>query len=98
MAADFYCEHSWGCASRWGDAANVIDSGIIGVWPTRDYFDDFELQALLIRRVTDHEVLHAMVPIGHREDPLSQMSVTGLMMAKLNLWTRPSFAFMPIHC
>lgn len=81
---DFYCEHSWGCASWWGDVTNVIDSGTIGVWPTRDYFDDSELQALLIRRVTDHEVLHALVPIGHREDPLSQMSVTGLMMAKLN--------------
>ena len=83
-AADFYCEHSWGCASWWGENPNVTDSGVIGVWPTRDYFDDSELQNLLIRRVTDHEVIHALVPIGHRQDPLSQMSDTGLMMAKIN--------------
>ena len=83
-AADFYCEHSWGCASWWGENPNVTDSSVIGVWPTRDYFDDSELQNLLIRRVTDHEALHALVPMRHREDPLSQMSVTGLMMAKIN--------------
>ena len=83
-AANFYCEHSWGCASWNGEHPNVIDRATIGVWPTKDYFNDVELQALLVRRVTDHEVLHALVPIRHRVDPLSAMSVTGLMMAEKN--------------
>ena len=83
-AADFYCEHSWGCAGWQQGPPNVIETATIGVWPDKEYFRDMELQALLIKRVTQHEVLHALVPIHHRVDPLSAMSVTGLMMAEKN--------------
>ena len=83
-AADFYCEHSWGCAGWQQGPPNVIETATIGVWPDKEYFRDMELQALLIKRVTQHEVLHALVPIHHRVDPLSAMSITGLMMAEKN--------------
>ena len=62
----------------------MTERATIGVWPNKTYFRDIALQSLLIKRITEHEALHALVPIGHRLDPLSAMSVTGLMMAKKN--------------
>ena len=66
------CVDAVGCASTsWGND-RVADSASIGVWTVNS---DWLLRTGLVDRrienVTLHELLHALVPIDHRDDPLS---------------------------
>ena len=77
-AANFYCEHSLGCASWRNGRPNVTESGTIGVWVNNNaHLEDIGLLDDRIKRTMVHEILHALVPIIHRRDPLSILNVTG---------------------
>lgn len=86
-AANFYCEHSLGCASWRNGRSNVTESGTIGVWVNNNaHLEDIGLLDDRIKRTIVHEVLHAMVPMVHRRDPLSILNVTGsVRMLDMNL-------------
>ena len=66
------CVDAAGCASTsWGND-RIADDASIGVWTVNS---DWLLRTGLVDRrienVTLHELLHALVPIDHRDDPLS---------------------------
>ena len=57
--------------------SGVVESGDFGVWRYLDesgWWTDVGLLDALIKHVTVHEALHALVPIFHREDPASIMN------------------------
>ncbi len=54
----------------------LVESGDFGVWRYLDesgWWTDVGLLDTLIKHVTVHEALHALVPMAHREDPASMM-------------------------
>ena len=74
-----YCagEYIAGCGGPdWITHSGVVESGAFGVWRYLDesgWWTDVGLLDTLIKHVTVHEALHALVPISHREDPASIM-------------------------
>ncbi len=57
-----HCEDAAGCAS-WSVHDHRVTSGIAGVWQQESPHVTFEF----VRAVVLHEMLHVMVPIGHRQ-------------------------------
>lgn len=70
-------EYIVGCGGPdWITHSGVVESGAFGVWRYLDesgWWTDVGLLDTLIKHVTVHEALHALVPISHREDPASIM-------------------------
>ena len=84
VAADVYCEHSWGCAS-WNPYLDAVTDATIGVWINEDeWFSDVGLLDEAIKHTTLHEVVHALVPMNHRVGPASLMNAGGLRLAALS--------------
>ncbi len=55
----------------------LVESGDFGVWRYLDesgWWTDVGLLETLVKHVTVHEALHALVPMAHRTDPASIMS------------------------
>ena len=69
------CFDAAGCALTTVSNDYVVDRASIGVWTVED--DWFQMVGLLGRRIEHvmlHELLHALVPMGHRDDPLSAVN------------------------
>ena len=72
-----------GFASRWTDVGgfassggvNEVTSGYLVVWSLRN---EMRSPADVIRSITIHEALHALIPIGHSTRPVSIMGGSGL--------------------
>ena len=72
-----------GFASRWVDVGgfassggvNEVTSGYLVVWSLRN---EMRSPADVIRSITIHEALHALIPIGHSTRPVSIMGGSGL--------------------
>ena len=65
------CLDAGGCATKSYRSGNVT-SAQIGVWTVdSDWVTRVGLIDRWIKHVTLHELLHALVPMGHRDDPLS---------------------------
>ena len=71
-------EYIMGCGGPdWITHSGVVESGIFGVWRYLDesgWWRDAGLLDTLIKHVTIHEALHALVPIFHRDDAASIMN------------------------
>lgn len=78
-----YCERSLGCA--WVPrVANVIESATFGVWDIYSaHLDEIGVLDDRIKYITLHEALHALVPMRHRDKPLSLMNASGLPLPEL---------------
>ena len=71
-------EYTLGCGGPdWITHSGVVESGAFGVWRYLDessWWTDVGLLDTLIKHVTVHEALHALVPMAHRIDPASIMN------------------------
>ena len=79
-----YCERSLGCA-RWREGSpNVVESATFGVWDIYSaHLDEIGVLDDRIKHITMHEALHALVPMRHRDKPLSLMNASGLPLPEL---------------
>ena len=69
------CFDAAGCAFTTVSNDNVVDRASIGVWTVEDdWLHDAGLINRRIEHVTLHELLHALMPMGHRDDPLSAVN------------------------
>ena len=69
------CVDAAGCAFTSWSSDYVIDGASIGVWTVgSDWFHSVGLVDRRIENVTLHELLHALMPMGHRDDPLSAVN------------------------
>ena len=79
-----YCERSLGCARWWDGRPDVTENASIGVWNNYSaHLDEIGLMDDRIKHVTLHEALHALVPMRHRDKPLSLMNASGLPLPEL---------------
>ena len=68
-----YCTEALGCAG-WITRKGLVTSARLSVWRyENDWWSEVGLLDTLIKHVTVHEALHALVPMNHREDPASIM-------------------------
>lgn len=69
------CVDAAGCASgNWGSSRTMTEASI-GVWTvTSEWAQRVGLVDRRIEHVTLHELLHALVPMDHRDDPLSALN------------------------
>ena len=64
-----------GCAQS-TESGGVVTGALVGVWLVEDdWWSEVGLLTETIRHTTIHEVLHAMLPVGHRSAPGSVMDV-----------------------
>ena len=64
-----------GCAQS-TKSGGVVKSALVGVWLVEnDWWNEVGLLNETIRHTTIHEVLHAMLAVGHRAEPGSMMDV-----------------------
>ena len=69
------CVDADGCASRNWSTDYVAYDASIGVWTVEtDWLHTAGLVDRRIEHVTLHELLHALMPMGHRDDPLSAVN------------------------
>ena len=69
------CVDAAGCAPTSVSNNYAVDGASIGVWTVED--DWLHRAGLLDRRIEHvmlHELLHALMPMGHRDDPLSAVN------------------------
>ena len=62
------CIDFGGCATWWTNENSVVNRGEIIVWDKGDYWDNKGLTERAIHDTTLHELIRAMVPMGHRRD------------------------------
>ena len=66
------CADASGCASISPSWSGIVTSAEIGVWTVEsDWIKRVGLVDRRIKHVTLHELVHALVPMDHRDDPLS---------------------------
>ena len=66
------CADASGCASIRPGWSGIVRSAQIGVWTVdSDWYERVGLVDRWIKHVTLHELVHALVPMDHRDDPLS---------------------------
>ena len=69
------CVDAGGCASRRSDGSGTVTDAWIGVWTVdTDWVTRTGLVDRLIEHISLHELLHALAPFRHRDDPLSAVN------------------------
>ena len=69
------CVEAVGCAITDWDSGGIAYRARIGVWTvTAEWIMNAGLTERRIEHVTLHELLHALVPFDHRDDPLSTLN------------------------
>ena len=69
------CAEASGCATVWDSTDGRVSEAWIGVWLVEsDWLQRVGLIDRRIEHVTLHELLHALVPMDHRDDPLSAVN------------------------
>ena len=70
------CVDAVGCATRNWNRANAVTDASIGIWTVdADWLRRAGLVDRRIEHVMLHELLHALVPFAHRDDPLSVVNI-----------------------
>ena len=69
------CVDAAGCATAWRSSDGMATEAWIGVWTVESQW--IHRRGLVDRRIEHvmlHELLHALMPMGHRDDPLSAVN------------------------